>query len=88
MLKKIPMQNDNSKTVYWGMLSPVSVFDEKVFNNQDHVYFLSFVFISYHEYSLMISDVNNRWKGIDFEDVILQTFIKFYKKVVALKIRE
>ena len=38
MLKN-PFRNDDSKSVYGGTKSPVSVSDEKVQANQDRVYF-------------------------------------------------
>ena len=49
MLKWDPCRNDNSKTVYRGTKSPVSVSDKKVQANWDCVYFLAFVSMTYHK---------------------------------------
>ena len=41
--------HDNRKSVCGGTKSSVSISDEKVQANQDRVYFLAFVFVSYHK---------------------------------------
>ena len=42
-------RNDDSKSVHGGTKSPVLVSDEKAQANQDRVYILAIVFISYHK---------------------------------------
>ena len=83
MLKWNPCRNDNSKTVYGGTKSPVSVSDEKVQANRDRVY-IAFVFMTYHQKNrLLTSDIHYLWNGNDFEGVVKLNLIHFHKKVVA-----
>ena len=81
-----PCQNDESKSVYGGTKSHVSVSDEIVQADQDRVFFLAFLFIFITKISLFTSDIHFLWNGIEFESVILFKFIHFYKKFVAKKI--
>ena len=79
MLKWNPCQNDNSKTVYGGTKSSVSVSDEKVQTNQDRVYFYDLP----QKNRLLTLDIYYLWNGNDFEVVISLKFIHFHKKFVA-----
>ena len=66
-----------------GTKSPVSVSDEKVQANQDHL-FLAFVLISYHKKnSLFTLDIHIFEMLSIFESVILLKIIQFYKKFVV-----
>ena len=85
MLKWNLCRNDNSKTVYGGTKSPVSVSDEKVQANRDRVYF----YISICIYDLpqknrlLTSDIHYLWNGNNFKGVISFKFKHFHKKFVA-----
>ena len=83
MLKWDPCRNDNSKTVYRGTKSPVSVSDEKSSSQSRSRLFLAFVFMTDHKKWLLNSDIHYLWNGNDFEGVLSLKFIYFHKKFVA-----
>ena len=79
MLKWNPCRNDNSKTVYGGTKSPVSVTSQ----SRSRL-FLAFVFMTYHKKNrLLTSDIHYLWNGNDFEGVISLKFIHFHNKFDA-----
>ena len=84
MLKWNPCRNDNSKTVYGGTKSPVSVSSEKIQAYWDRVYFLHlYLWLTTNKNGLLTSDIHYLWNGNDFDGVISLKFKHFHKKFVA-----
>ena len=83
MLKWNPCRNDESKTVYGGTKSPVSVSDEKVQAIEIAFIFCICIYDLPQKSRLLTSDIHNLWNGNDFEGVISLKFVHFHKKFVA-----
>ena len=83
MLKWNPCRNDDSKTVYGGTKSPVSVSDEKVQPNRNRVYYSICIYDLPQKNRLLTSDLHYLCNGNDFEGVISLKVIHFHKKFVA-----
>ena len=84
MQKWNPCRNDNSKTVYGGTKSPVSVSDEKEFKPIEIAFIFSICISDLPQKNrLLTSDIHYLWNSNDFESVISLKFIHFHKKFVA-----
>ena len=83
MQKWNPCRNDNSKTVYGGTKSPVSISDEKFKPIEIAFIFSIGIYDLPQKNRLLTSHIHYLWNGYDFVGVISLKFIHFHKKFVA-----